>query len=199
MLMVENRPAAVERKLTEGALDCPGCGEELRPWGFARRRTLRGRRGSLRLRPRRGRCRGCGGTHVLLPVVALLRRLDLAEAIGTALVAKARGTGHRPIAARLGVPPTTVRGWLRRFAARAEGIRAHFTALAHRLDPSLGEIAPRASPFSDAVEAIGVAARAARMRFGRAPVWAATDFPSLPPLGLPLERKHPWFRRSRLC
>jgi hypothetical protein len=35
-------------------------------------------------------------THVLLPVVALTRRRDLAELIGLALVAKAAGRGQRP-------------------------------------------------------------------------------------------------------
>jgi hypothetical protein len=47
-------------------------------------------------------------THVLLPVVALARRRDLAEPIGLALVAKAAGRGQRTIAGELGLPPTTV-------------------------------------------------------------------------------------------
>jgi transposase-like protein len=172
MVMVEARADRVERDLVQGGLACPACGGELRPWAHARQRTLRDRGRLVRLRPRRARCRSCGATHVLVPVICLPRRVDLARVIGEALRAKAQGSGHRPIAERLGVPPSTVRGWLRRFAARAETIRAHFTALAHRLDPSLGEIAPRASPFADAVEAIGVAARAVASRFGRAPVWA---------------------------
>ena len=109
---------------------------------------------------------------MLLPVTCLLRRVHLAEVIGEALRLKAAGGGHRSIAAELGAAPTTVRGWLRRFAARAENIRAHFTGWAYRLDPSLGEIAPRASPFADAVEAIGVAHRAAARRLGPSPVWS---------------------------
>lgn len=109
---------------------------------------------------------------MLLPVTCLLRRVHLAEMIGEALRLKAAGRGHRRVAAELRAPPTTVRGWLRRFAARAERVRAHFTAWAYRLDPSLGEIAPRASPFADAVEAIGVAHRAASARLGPSPVWA---------------------------
>jgi hypothetical protein len=36
---------------------------------------------------------------VLLPVVALLRRADLAEVIGWALVAKSAGAGARAVAA----------------------------------------------------------------------------------------------------
>jgi len=105
---------------------------------------------------------------VLLPSVALARRLDLAWVIGQALLAKAHGVGHRAIAVELGVPATTVRGWLRRFAARAELVRGHFTRLGVWLDPQAGPICPRGSPLADAVEAIGVAAVAAARRLGPA-------------------------------
>jgi len=91
--------------------------------GLARRRRLRDVAGWLEVRPRRGRCRICQATHVLLPSVALLRRVDLARVIGLALLAKTAGRGHRQAAAELGVPATTVRGWLRRFAERAELVR----------------------------------------------------------------------------
>lgn len=80
---------------------------------------------------------------MLLPVIALVRRVDLAEVIGAALVRRAAGAGHRTIGGELGVPPTTAREWLRRFAARAAEIRAHFTRLAAWLDPSGGAITPR--------------------------------------------------------
>jgi hypothetical protein len=108
---------------------------------------------------------------VLLPVDGLLRRRDLAGVIGEALEAKAAGDGHRRIAERLGVLPDTVRGWLRRFAARAGEIREHFTRLAHALGGDLRTLEPRASPVVDALEAIGVAARTFAERFGPAPVW----------------------------
>ncbi len=172
MLMVEPHIRGVDARLRGGELECPSCSGELRPWGFARARTLRRLAGTTTVRPRRSRCRACSRTHVLLPVSTLLRRMDVAQAIGRALVLGARGWGHRRIAARYGRPPTTVREWLRRFARRAEAIRAHFTALAYRLDPSLGDIAPRASPTADAVEAIAVAHRAAVTRLGPSPVWA---------------------------
>ena len=80
--------------------------------------------------PRRSRCRECGGTHVLLPAWCLLRRADAGEVIGAALEAAAAGDGHRKIAGRLGRPASTVRGWLRAFARRAEQVRLVFTALA---------------------------------------------------------------------
>src|SRR6266498_3061145 len=75
-----------------------------------------------------------GRTHVLLPVGALVRRADAAVVIGAALVAKAAGWGHRRIAVWLDRPASTVRGWLRRFAARAGPLRAAFTTLLCALD-----------------------------------------------------------------
>ncbi len=171
-MMVGIDDGEVERELIGGRLACPACRETLRPWGFARWRVLRGRGGTqLRRRPRRSICRACGATHVLLPVLGFLRRRDLAEVIGEALVAQAAGAGHRRIAGLLGLHPDTVRGWLRRLAARAGEIREHFTRLAHGLGADLRVVEPRASPAADAVEAIGVAARAAAERFGPTPVW----------------------------
>ena len=99
MLTVGADAVEVEGRLAGGELECPGCGGVLARWGWARTRVLRGGRGLVRLRPRRARCGGCGGTHVLLPVFALLRRVDLAEVIGAALAAKAAGAGARSIAA----------------------------------------------------------------------------------------------------
>ncbi|MBK7019711.1 MAG: helix-turn-helix domain-containing protein [Candidatus Microthrix sp.] len=121
--------------------------------------------------PRRARCRGCGRTHVLLGAYGLLRRRDAVWSIGFALVAKAAGHGFRWSAGRLGVPVSTVRGWLRRFATQAEGVRVWFTVLAHDLDPLLPRIDPAGSPFGDAVEAVGMAARAAEKRLGSGAGW----------------------------
>lgn len=167
VLMVEADPARVERALAAGELACPGCGGVLGPWGWARGRWLRGRGGvHQRLCPRRGRCRACRATHVLLPVVGLLRRLDAAEVIGAALLARAGGRSLRRIAAWLGVPLSTVRGWLGRFAVRAALIAGHFARLAAWLDPSVAVPEPRGSPLAGAVEAIGVAAVAAARRLG---------------------------------
>jgi hypothetical protein len=95
---------------------------------------------------------------VLLPVTCLVRRADETAVIGAALEAKAAGAGHRAIAGLLGRPPSTVRGWLRAFAARAERVRSAFTALAAVLvtDPPLP--APAASAVGDAVAAAAAAA-----------------------------------------
>ena len=151
----------VERRLGAGELACPACGGPLAGWGQARERRVRGQVGVSRLIPRRGRCRRCLRTHVLLPVTCLARRADEASVIGQALEAKAAGAGHRPIAEALGRPASTVRGWLRALAARAEQVRPVFTALAASLvtDPPLPAAA--GSPVGDAVAAIAAAAAAA--------------------------------------
>ena len=162
MVMVGSDSVEVDRRLRAGELACP-CGGGLSPWGHARPRVVRG---VGVLRPRRARCGACEVTHVLLVVSCLLRRADAADVIGSALSAKATGQGHRPIAARLGRPVSTVRGWLRAFAGNADRIRVVFTALLVELDPLCGPLPPAGSVFADAVEAIGACAAAARRRLG---------------------------------
>jgi Domain of unknown function (DUF6431) len=167
VLMVEAEPVRVEQALAVGGLACPGCGGVLGGWGWARGRWLRGRGGhQQRVRPRRARCRNCRTTHVLLPVIGLLRRLDAAEVIGAALLARAGQRSLRRIAVALGVPLSTVRGWLGRFTERAELIWGHFARLAAWLDPSVAAPEPRGSPLVCAVEAIGAAAVVAARRLG---------------------------------
>lgn len=167
----------VDRRLGAGGYACGGCGARLRPWGWARERQVRGRAGVVRMRVRRSRCGGCAATHVLLSVRWLLRRLDAVEVIGAALLAKARGVGHRRIAARWGRPATTVRGWLRRFARHASAIRGF-----------------SGSAVADAVAAIGVATAAATRRLGPGRPWlrvaAATGGRLLPPQ--PINTSWPW-------
>jgi hypothetical protein len=160
--MVGSDAVEVDRRLRAGGLACP-CGGGLRPWGYARQRTVHG---VGVLRPRRARCGGCRATHVLLAVSCLLRRADAAEVIGEALAAKASGDGHRRIATRLRRPVSTVRGWLRAFARSADRVRVVFTALLVDLDPLAGPITVRGSVLADAVEVIGAAAAAARRRLG---------------------------------
>jgi Domain of unknown function (DUF6431)/Homeodomain-like domain len=171
MLMVGVVAAEVEAELRGGLLSCPSCRGVLGPWGHARERVLRCSLGDRWLRPRRARCRGCAGTHVLLPDVALLRRRDEVSVIGAAIEAKVAGEGYRRIAGRLGVPADTVRGWLRRFAERAELVRGLFTRWAVALDPEIGAVLPAGSGVADALEAIAVAARAWVLRFGSGDPW----------------------------
>jgi hypothetical protein len=158
---------SLEADLAGGRLCCPVCDGPLSPWGFARVRTVRLLDGTRQLRPRRARCPRCEQTHVLLPAWAVTRRRDGTEVIGHALLAKARGHGHRRIAADLGRPAGTVRGWLRAFARRADSV----TACARRWEIATGGDGDHAllgSPLVQAVDALGRATRACRLRHGMA-------------------------------
>jgi hypothetical protein len=169
MLTVGKDAADVERLLSAGRLGCPGCGGRLGGWGHARTRVIRGAGGARRrLRPRRSICSGCRRTHVLLPVSVLARRADAVTVIGSALAGAAAGQGHRRIAERLGRPACTVRGWLRRFASRAAGLRSAFTRLLCELDADPVMPGPAGSQLADAVSAVLAAAAAAARRWGAA-------------------------------
>ena len=166
VLVVEVDPGRVELLLRRERLTCPGCGGPLAGWGYARPRAVRDRFGEvLRLRPRRVRCSACSATHVLLPEAVLPRRADAARVVGAGLEMAAAGLGHRRIAAELGLPADTVRGWVRRFAEYAEAIRSLFTVVLVALaeDPVLPS--PGRSRAADAVAAVVAAARAARRRW----------------------------------
>jgi hypothetical protein len=102
---------------------------------------------------------------VLLPVVALLRRADLAVVVWAALVAAAGGMGARRVAVLLGRPDSTVRGWLRRFAGRAETVRRVFTALLVDVGIDAVVPAPAGSPVADALAAVIGATVAAGTRW----------------------------------
>lgn len=166
MVTVEADVDRVERRLAAGELRCPACGGVLSGWGWARPRELRGADGPVRLCPRRSRCAGCGTTHVLLPVTALLRRADAAAVIVSGLVAKVvRRLGFRRIAAELARPAETVRGWLRRFVERAEAVRSVFTVWLRAVGPDPAMPDAAGSGFADAMTAIAALAAAIGRRF----------------------------------
>ena len=168
MLTVGNDAEKVEGLLGAGLLECP-CGGRLAGWGHGRVREIRlGGAARRRLRPRRARCGGCGRTHVLLPAWVLARRADSALVIGEALGLAADGLGCAAIAGRLGRVVATVRGWLRRFASRAEALRSAFTVLACELDADPLLPGPARSVTADAVAAIAAARAAAARRWGGA-------------------------------
>jgi transposase-like protein len=164
VLSVSMSEDALKAALETGRLACPGCSGPLSPWGSARAREVRMLHGVRSVRPRRACCYRCGSTHVLSPAWSVPRRRDGAEVIGEALVAGARGDGHRTIARRLGRTPGTVRGWLRAARRRAEPLRCSGVRWAYTLDPELGAITPAGSPLGDAVEALALAARASVLR-----------------------------------
>jgi hypothetical protein len=166
VVTVEVDADGVEERLRAGTLVCPSCGGVLTGWGRARGRSVCGLEGLVWIVPRRSRCTGCGVTHVLLPVLVLVRRADVAVVIGSALVAKAAGVGHRRIAVGLGRPVETVRGWLRRFGGRVEGVRVVFTWWCRALAPDPVLPGPAGSTWADAVAAITAVAGAVAARFG---------------------------------
>jgi transposase-like protein len=142
--------------------------------GFARSREIRTRDGVRSLRPRRALCAECDTTHVLCPAWSLPRRRDSAEVIGEALRLALDGDGHRRIASKLDRPPGTVRGWLRAARRRAGELRACATRQLVALDVQVGAVTPAGSELGDAVEAMMLAVRAFRLRFGavdQAGVW----------------------------
>ena len=166
MVTVEADGDQVERRLTAGELKCPACRGVLAGWGWARPRQLRSPAGPVRLCPRWSRCTGCGVTHVLLPVTALLRRADVAAVIVSALAAQAgRQVGFRRIAAELARPAETVRGWLRRFGERAEAVRSVFTVWLRAVDADPVMPGPAGGGVADAVMAIGALTAAIGHRF----------------------------------
>ena len=125
MITVGNDEAVVEEDLFRGDLSCP-CGGTLGGHGWAALRAvfeardlepglnpdvLAGREPTVaEVRPRRGRCRSCGATHVLL----LSRRCDSTAVIGDMIVRAARGQDPVRISDETGVPEGTVRDRLGR-------------------------------------------------------------------------------------
>jgi hypothetical protein len=109
-------------------------------------------------------------TDAVLPAFVLSGRLDAVETIGVVIeeVVASPG-GVRPAAARLDVPHTTARGWVRRFGAGAAWLSVAFSALAVELG---GEVAG----------VLGDAARPALVAIGSA-FGAAASLPGWARLG----------------
>src|ERR1700724_167940 len=115
----------------------------------------------------RVRCRGCGASHALLPAFVLARRLDAAEPVGAVIEQVTGGAcGVRRAAAAVGVPHTTARGWVRRFAGRAGDLAVSFAALAVELGGEVVRLLP--DRVRSAVAAVGAAFTGA----GGLPGWA---------------------------
>jgi len=174
MLSIAISAQQLEADLAAGELACPVCSGPLSRWGFARSREIRTRDGVRSLRPRRALCAECDTTHVLCPAWSLPRRRDSAEVIGEALRLALDGDGHRRIASKLDRPPGTVRGWLRAARRRTGELRACATRQLVALDVQVGAVTPAGSELGDAVEAMMLAVRAFRLRFGavdQAGVW----------------------------
>jgi transposase-like protein len=166
MLSIAISAQQLEVVLAAGELACPVCSGSLSRWGFARSREIRTRDGVRSLRPRRALCAECDTTHVLCPAWSVPRRRDSAEVIGEALRLAVDGDGHRRIARQLDRAPGTVRGWLRAARRRAGELRACASRHLVALDVQVGAVSTAGSELGDAVEAMMLAVRAFRLRFG---------------------------------
>lgn len=158
---------AAGRKVEAPRPDCPDCSAPTTRWsGYLRFVRDVGRCRAIFVP--RARCAPCGTTHALLPAFVVVGRLDVAVTIGRAVeeVTDHR-SGVRPVAAKLQVPHTTARGWLRRFSARARELAVAFAALC----VELGGDAPVATGASsrDALHAL----RAAFKQASGLPGWLA--------------------------
>jgi hypothetical protein len=139
--------------------DCPACAGPMTFWSGYRRYVREAGR-CQRIFVPRVRCGPCRASHVLLPAFALAWRPDTAGVIGGVIAEVAGGVcGVRPAAERAGVPYTTARGWVRRFASRGLVLGAAFAALAVELGGPA--IVPPAGAGGFAVAAIGAAFAAA--------------------------------------
>lgn len=186
----------VERQLADGLLMCPECGTGvLGGHGWVPSRWLRRGDGRVVLLKahatgpekasgtvadglRRGRCKGCGVTHVLAPPQVLFRRLDETSVIGEVLAARAGGRGYRAITGLLGraaagtvglaAELAMVRRCVGRFTVNAGRLRAAFTALVHQVDVSPPVVTSGRGAVAEAVSAVGEAAAAVRRLLGTA-------------------------------
>jgi len=156
--------AAARKAVAAGVLRCP-CGGRLRSWGHARTRTVRELTSTRRVRPDRARCRDCRRTHVLLPAQLLPGRAYTLNVIGAALLAAARGQGHRQPARGLQIPAATVRSWLRRARGNAESLRRIGVNTVVAVNPELLPTRARSSRLTEALEALAAAALAVARRF----------------------------------
>ncbi|MGW9031867.1 DUF6431 domain-containing protein [Streptomyces sp. NPDC055722] len=174
-MIVVRDPQLARADLARGQVPCPNCRTPLRSWGTARPRAVRQADGTLRhLRPDRARCPGCRHTHVLLPATSLPRSGYALDVLAAALLAHARGSGHRPIAAALQVPADTVRGWLRRAWHGLATISRRATDQLAWADPDVfARLAPQPTLLAEGLNTLLAAADATvrRLRLKAPTLW----------------------------
>src|SRR5207237_1418351 len=108
--------------------------------------------------------------------------VDTAGTVGAVLAGVCGGgCGVRPAAARAGVPYTTARGWVRRFAARAPAIGAAFAALAAELGGPAITGPAGAGPFALGRLGAAFAAAAALPGWAGPGAWRAGGLNALKP------------------
>src|SRR6266851_9188063 len=201
-MTVRGSGKSVEARLRCGRLAC-WCGGTLRPWGQARPREIVAFAGPVVVQPRRGICRGCSRTHVLLPAWLLSRRRYAAAVIFAALALRAAGLKVIAVAARLrlpdraggcwSVPASTAGSWLSRFASRAGALRQMFLAVLPLADPLGRLVAAAGSVTGDVLAVLDAVTAGLRARFAGLDTVAAHEVaahltggmllaPALPPV-----------------
>ena len=159
--------AAAGIALARRKLGCPDCSKPLRPWGHARERTVRDLHGELvTARQDRALCPACQATHVILDAGLLPRRAYAGKLIGQALLAAARGSGHRRIALDLDIPAGTVRGWIRGARRSAVELRVTGIRAAVACDQDAVPAPSGRSELRWALECLGAAAVVVCRRLG---------------------------------
>ena len=118
-----------------------------------------------RIRPARARCPHCHVTQVLPPADCQPRSGYSTGTIGQALLGHVQGRGHRPIAAALGPPATTVRDWLRKSRSGADTLDRHAATRLADLDRDvLAGLLQQSTRLADALQALAAAAHVALSR-----------------------------------
>ena len=165
--MIVRSPRWCRRIWLLGRSALPGLRQSAAPWGSPRAAGADAR-GDSRSQAERAGCQDCGNAQGAAASGALATLLARDNA---AVRPRRRAAGQRAcvwapaLAARLGRPPGTVRGWLRTFAGRAEVITASARCWTRAIDPSEpDQLRPAGSPAVDAVDALGRMARACRLR-----------------------------------
>ena len=154
---------AADRELEVPRPRCPECSAPMTRWsGY--RRHVREAGSTRKIFVPRLRCAPCRVTHALLPSFCLLQRLDAADAIGEVIEAVTDAvSGVRPIAARLQIPYTTARDFVRRFVARTAELALAFSSLCVELggeppasgDPVRGALLALRAAFDRAMDLPG--------------------------------------------
>ena len=184
-MMLAAASATIESDLRARRLACPACPSgQLRPWGFARARSVRACGfARLSVRPRRARCDACKVTQVVVPSDVIPRRSFTLDALVEALDAHRLGVSRARVALMLGVSVGTTQ----RLLGRLKRDTGRLCAAAWRLTQQCDPLASASSelptgPFADLLDAFGHALVAVRHRLGPTVdptrvfgVWVATD------------------------
>lgn len=177
MQTVRGDGASVERRLARGLLRC-SCSGVLGPWGWARMRVIRSDAGVVAVTPRRGRCRSCRATHVLLPAWLFVRRAFAGVVIWACVLARVAGSKIAAIGARFGVKASTVASWLRRMTGRAEWWRQMLMNVLALLDSQVRRFVPAGSVLGDALAVLDAVLVALRGRGGEMATLTAWELAS---------------------